>query len=181
MDVDADAMGTCRKALSEAWKDCDHLARFEAWAGLYYRRFRRLSPGKSDPCCDSNDAQNSAQCDAWHATGLAAHDAIMTVVGLTATVERLKCDRDDRAEELSDLRAQLARVTAELRAERERLAVVRIAASLIDDDDEDGAHRSITTILENHFPCVGDVVEALDSCRAALRAAGLMPEVPDVR
>jgi len=93
------AIERCKTEFKTAWDKCDHLARFEAWADLYYRRFGRLCPGKSEAPetgCNSNDAENRALCDAWHSTGLAAHDAIMKVVGLEVCVESLR----DRLEEL---------------------------------------------------------------------------------
>lgn len=88
LQVEAEAR--CREELRTAWSTCRHLDRFEAWAALYYRRFGRLSPGKSDVYCDSNDPENRALCDAWHSTGLAAHDAIMEVVRLEDEVRELR-------------------------------------------------------------------------------------------
>lgn len=79
----------CKAALGKAWDECDHLDRFEAWADLYLRRFGRLSPGKSDPRADSNSPENNALCEAWHKSGLAAHDAIMEVARLTEIQEQL--------------------------------------------------------------------------------------------
>jgi hypothetical protein len=75
----------------------DHLARFEAWAALYFRRFNRLAPGKSDPMDDSNSDENVARCAAWHASGLAAHDAIEWVVELESALERASADTQETA------------------------------------------------------------------------------------
>jgi hypothetical protein len=46
----------------------DALYRFEAIAGLYYMRFRRLAPGKNEApetYRDSNDDENRARFRAW--------------------------------------------------------------------------------------------------------------------
>jgi len=87
-----------RADLRHVWDTCNHLSRFEAWADLYYRRYGRLSPGKDDPCQDSSDPENHAQCKAWHSSGLASLDAILEVVRLQE-----KCERLERGvEELQD-------------------------------------------------------------------------------
>ena len=88
----------CKATLLAEWKSCNHLARAEAWSDLYYRRFGRLAPGKSEAAAigiDSNDAENVAQCDDWHTSGLAKHDAIMAVVSITELVERLQARIED--------------------------------------------------------------------------------------
>lgn len=80
-------------ALQKTWHRCNHLERFEAWADLYYRRFHRLSPGKSEApemYRDSNDEENRAQCREWHDSGLAALDAILEVVRLQKRVDELE-------------------------------------------------------------------------------------------
>lgn len=94
-DLERQALDRCYEQRAVvALASCDHLARFEAWADLYHARFGQLSPGKSDPLADSNSEENRALCAAWHASGLAAHDAIMRVVTLTARAEAAEQERD---------------------------------------------------------------------------------------
>jgi hypothetical protein len=61
------------------------LMRFETIADLYYRRFGRLAPGKSEPAAlyrDSNDAENHEQYAKWMGTGQALTDAIDRIIDL---------------------------------------------------------------------------------------------------
>ena len=87
----------CTTTLRAEWETCNHMARFEAWATLYYARFHRLSPGKSQPmeCYHDDEAENRAQCDDWHKSGLAKHDAIMAVARLIERVEELERQVED--------------------------------------------------------------------------------------
>lgn len=68
------------------------MARYEAIADLYYRRFGRLAPGKSEPletAHDSNDDENRAQFSTWLNSHHAFEDAIARIVKLNAQVEEL--------------------------------------------------------------------------------------------
>jgi len=114
------AVERCKAEFKTAWDKCDHMARFETWADLYYRRFGRLSPGKSEAPETgrySNDAENRALCDAWHSTGLAAHDAIMWIVTLERIRERSGC----RIDELEDTITELERANAAFQARVDEL------------------------------------------------------------
>lgn len=75
-----------------------HLERFEAIADLYYRRFHRLAPGKSEALesyRDSNDEENRKQWADWFASPNAFGDAIERIIALEAKVEELKRDLDE--------------------------------------------------------------------------------------
>ena len=87
----------CATTLRAEWDTCDHLVRFETWASLYYARFRRLSPGKSQPmeCSQDDEAENRAQCDDWHKSGLAKHDAIMALARALERIEELERQVED--------------------------------------------------------------------------------------
>lgn len=68
------------------------LLRFEAIAELYYRRFHRLAPGKSEPIetgRDSNDDENRAQFASWRKSHVAFLDAIDRIVALEEELERV--------------------------------------------------------------------------------------------
>jgi hypothetical protein len=48
--------------------ESSYTERFELMAGLYYRRYHRLAPGKSEPaalCRDSSSDENRTQYDTW--------------------------------------------------------------------------------------------------------------------
>jgi len=88
--------------VKQTWEGCDHLARFEAVASVYYRRFGRLYPGKAEPMGfeSSNSPENNAQVEAWHQTGLAFLDMSLEVARLQAKVEALERRLDDLVSDL---------------------------------------------------------------------------------
>lgn len=91
------------------WKKADHRARVEAWDALYYRRFHRLAPGRSEARelgIDSSDDENRVQCDAWHSSGLAGLDAIMEVARLQAVEADLRMQIERLEETNNDLREE---------------------------------------------------------------------------
>ncbi len=66
------------------------LERYEAMAGLYYRRFSRLAPGKSESSAmgsDSNSEENMKQFSEWISSGLALHDSMHEVARLAKDLE----------------------------------------------------------------------------------------------
>lgn len=74
------------------------LYRFEAIAGLYYGRFRRLAPGKSEAIetgRDSNSDENREQFRAWRQSDQAFIDAIDRIVELDHKVAELECRLDN--------------------------------------------------------------------------------------
>ena len=84
------------KELIEAWQTCpSHLDRFEAVASLFYGRFGRLAPGKSDVFCDSNDPENCATFAAWSNSSLALYDAAMRIARLEAREKELVDEREE--------------------------------------------------------------------------------------
>ena len=73
------------------------LYQFEAVADLYYRRFHRLAPGKSEALesyRDSNDDENRAQFAKWRASNDAFMDAIKRIIDLDEQVEQLQRQLD---------------------------------------------------------------------------------------
>jgi hypothetical protein len=74
------------------------LYQFEAIADLYYRRFHRLAPGKSEApesYRDSNDDENRAQFAAWRASNDCFMDAIKRIIALDEKVEDLQRQIDE--------------------------------------------------------------------------------------
>jgi hypothetical protein len=72
------------RAIADAERP-DSIAIFETWADLYYRRYGRLVPGKSEPLetgRDSSDEENYIQHEAWHASRLSILDAIRRIIEL---------------------------------------------------------------------------------------------------
>jgi hypothetical protein len=68
------------------------IVRFEAIGDLYYRRYHRMRPGKSEPWetgRDSNDIENHAQFDQWFAVH-AFTDALERIVQLEDELENIK-------------------------------------------------------------------------------------------
>lgn len=75
----------------------DALYQFEAIADLYYERFRRLAPGKSEApqtYRDSNDDENREQFRVWRNSDDAFMDAINKIIALEARVETLERDAE---------------------------------------------------------------------------------------
>jgi hypothetical protein len=78
--------------------------RFEADAALYYKRFRRLAPGKSEPIGtyrNSCDPENWDQKEKWQTSGQHYEDALAEIVRLQEKVEEL----EERLEEMELLRS----------------------------------------------------------------------------
>lgn len=67
--------------------DIDWLLVFETKAELYYRRFCRIAPGKSDPLRDSNESENVNQWNAWQTSGDFAVDAMEALGKAWARIE----------------------------------------------------------------------------------------------
>jgi len=66
---------------------------FEAWGELYYKRFHRLCPGKSEAAetrRDSNDEKNRAQYAEWFRSGQAYTDAIEEVIRLNKELDKAR-------------------------------------------------------------------------------------------
>jgi hypothetical protein len=81
--------------------------RFEAEARLYYKRFGRLAPGKSEPISShlsSCDRENWDQKERWHTSGQAYEDALAQIVRLQKQVEQL----EERLEEMELLQVPSA-------------------------------------------------------------------------
>jgi hypothetical protein len=73
------------------------LYQFEAIADLYYRRFHRLAPGKSEALesyRDSNDEENRVQFAQWLNSPNAFADAIKRIIELDEQVESLQRQLD---------------------------------------------------------------------------------------
>lgn len=69
------------------------LERFEAWAELYYKRYHRLAPGKSESVYtgrDSSSTENIRTYDAWAISGLCNIDCIHEVIRLKKVIENLE-------------------------------------------------------------------------------------------
>lgn len=69
------------------------LYQFEAIADLYYRRFHRLAPGKSEALesyRNSNDEENRVQYAQWLNSPNAFADAIKRILDLDEQVETLQ-------------------------------------------------------------------------------------------
>lgn len=77
------------------------LARFETMGDLYYKRFRRLRPGKDEPIGlyrDSNDVDNVAQFDGW-AKSTALNDALDELTKIADVREWLRQHADELSNE----------------------------------------------------------------------------------
>lgn len=64
----------------------DELERFETLGELYYRRFHRLRPGKSEPLVmhrSANDEENQTQFKNWMESHAALYDAIDRIIELS--------------------------------------------------------------------------------------------------
>ena len=109
-------MEEMRETMREEWKTCRHIARFEAWDSLYFRRFGRLSPGRDEPGRNSSDEDNRARCAAWHDTGLAAHDAIMEVVRLSEMLEHEQEEWEDERDTLQAENQHMKQIIRDLTA-----------------------------------------------------------------
>ena len=79
-----------KKIYNEEWEASKHNENFEAWGELYYKRFGRLRPGKSDPLANSSDPKNMAQYWAWKESWLAQFDAIREIVKLKDKIARME-------------------------------------------------------------------------------------------
>lgn len=74
------------------------LYQFEAIADLYYRRFHRLAPGKSEALesyRDSNDDENREQFSKWRTSNDAFMDAIKRIIDLDERVDQLQRQIDE--------------------------------------------------------------------------------------
>lgn len=85
--------------------------RFEAIGDLYYRRFHRLRPGKSESPLsyrDSNDEENHAQFDGWRTSDVAFIDAIDRLIAREARIESLQQELEDAADMFCEIAKECA-------------------------------------------------------------------------
>ena len=75
----------------------DSLERFEIIGDLYYGRYLRLRPGKSDIYRDSNDEENVKQFDEWCKSGMLLDDAIADISRMRS-IRKAEEERADEAE-----------------------------------------------------------------------------------
>lgn len=90
----ADLLRKCKYLLVDELGSRLQFDRYEIWADLYFRRFGKLAPGKLEGAemLPSSEDTNRLLWDAWHASGLATHDAIVEVARLRALLEEVKSD-----------------------------------------------------------------------------------------
>ena len=97
--MSGEALVHCRELYAQNWDHwVDHLARFEVVADLYYARFRRLCPGKSDALRDSGSEENQELFRAYGDSFLLELDAVLEIVRLRRELESAK----GRIEELEN-------------------------------------------------------------------------------
>lgn len=68
----------------------DSILFFETVGDLYYKRFMRLRPGKSEPYAtgrDANSEENRSQFDEWISSGQAFIDSIEKIAALEKRLE----------------------------------------------------------------------------------------------
>ena len=73
--------------------EIDSNTRFEIIDRLYYQRFGRLRPGKSEPMelrIDSCSDENTAQFEGWIGSPNVLQDALVYINSLEKTIERLE-------------------------------------------------------------------------------------------
>lgn len=83
------------------------LYRFEAIAELYYKRFHRLAPGKSEAPetgLDSSDEANRAQFKEWRNSDTCFMDAIDRICWFEDKIKALEGVIDDLEERLGEHR-----------------------------------------------------------------------------
>jgi hypothetical protein len=74
----------------DGMKDRDWNGIFEAIGTVYYQRFGRLRPGKSDPMCDSSDEDNVKQFKEWYNSDQSREDFVDRLAVLEADNQRMQ-------------------------------------------------------------------------------------------
>lgn len=99
---------------------------FEAIAALYYARFHRLAPGKSEPIetgRDSNDDENRAEFTNWIRSN-ALHDAATRIVTLESVLQQIVDEYDntyDADTDTSGMWSSAASIPVEVMERAQRL------------------------------------------------------------
>ena len=102
----------------------DALTRFEIVGDLYYARFHRLRPGKSDVLRDSSEPENCAQFENWLQTS-AFTDAIDQIATLEEVKKNLAQLLEECAEELELVWKNIGQINPNRHAEAAKTFLLR--------------------------------------------------------